>query len=389
MPKTHPNESNHARYLSTKYFASLDGLRAISILAVIWYHDPLLRLLWRTGFLGVHLFFVISGFLITTILLREKSQYGRISLRNFYIRRTLRIFPAYYLTLGVFLLACLTTGELRGEPLAIYLPNLTSFLTYTSNWFVFPGGWSPANPHGRVIFVAAWSLATEEQFYLFWPWIVALTRRWFTPAIVMLLLIAANEIVKLRDGYSFFLTGFPLPIIIINSIATAICLGCLAAYALHHRKSFNIAWRIFGQWWSAPLFMAIMLLACTVPNDAILHVGRMFYICLSMVFAVMSVSIRGEHVLVPLLSNRVIRYIGTISYGMYLFHPFGINITDRFFAFSKAWPALQYCFIAGSTIAIASLSYWTYERFFLQLKERFTPRRAKRTAAVPEPALAE
>src|SRR5579872_1045252 len=103
MPATPRAQTNHQRYLSTKYFPSLDGLRAISILAVIWYHDPLLRLIWRTGFLGVHLFFVISGFLITTLLLREKSEFGKISLKNFYIRRTLRIFPAYYLTLGLFL----------------------------------------------------------------------------------------------------------------------------------------------------------------------------------------------------------------------------------------------------------------------------------------------
>jgi len=371
MPATLTEQTNYQRYLSTKYFPSLDGLRAISILAVIWYHDPLLRLIWRTGFLGVHLFFVISGFLITTLLLREKSEFGRISLKNFYIRRTLRIFPAYYLTLGLFLLACLTFTEFKGETLAIYLHNLPSFLTYTSNWFVFPGGLSPANPSGRVVFVAAWSLATEEQFYLFWPGIVAMTRHWFTPVIVMIGLIAANEIVKLFAGYSFFLTGYPLAILIINSLSTAICLGCLAAYTLHNKRSFAIA--------------------CTVPNEAILYVGRMFYICVTMTLAVMACSIRADHALVPVLSNRPIRYIGSISYGMYLFHPFGINLTDRFFAFSKQWPALQFLFISGSTIVLASISYWTYERFFLRLKARFTTRRAapKPAVAIPIPAIAE
>ena len=391
MPAKPSDQTNHERYRSTKYFPSLDGLRAISILAVIWYHDPILRLIWRTGFLGVHLFFVISGFLITTLLLREKSQFGRISLKNFYIRRTLRIFPAYYLALAVFLLACVATPALRGETLAIYLHNLPSFLTYTSNWFVFPGGWSPANPHGRVIFVAAWSLATEEQFYLFWPGIVAMTRRWFTPVTVMILLIVGNELVKLFVGYPFFLTGYSLPIIILNSVATAVCLGCLAAYTLHHKRSFAIAWPVLGKRWSAPLFLAIMLLACTVPNAAILYVGRMFYICVAMTLAVMACSIRGDHALVRVLANRPVRYIGSISYGMYLFHPFGINITDRFLSFSEAWPALQYFFIAGTTIAIASISYWTYERFFLRLKARFTTRRSvpKPVVAIPIPAIAE
>src|ERR1019366_10367174 len=166
----------------------------------------------------------ISGFLITTLLLREKSEFGKISLKKFYLRRTLRIFPAYYLTLGLFLIACIVPPALRGEPLTIYLHNLPSFITYTSNWFVYPGGATVGGQPGRVIFVAAWSLATEEQFYLFWPWVVALSKRWFTPVIVMIALIAANEIVKLYCGYSFFLTGYQLPVLIINSISTAICM---------------------------------------------------------------------------------------------------------------------------------------------------------------------
>jgi peptidoglycan/LPS O-acetylase OafA/YrhL len=372
MPEIAPD---HNRYLSTKYFSSLDGLRAISILAVIWYHVPELRPIWKTGFLGVHLFFVISGFLITTLLLREKSETGRISLRKFYLRRTLRIFPAYYLTLGLFLIACCVTPALRGEPLTIYIHNLPSFLTYTSNWFVYPGGARIGGPPGRVIFVAAWSLATEEQFYLFWPWVISLTRLWFTPVILMLALIAANEIVKLRCGYSFFLTGYPLPTLIVNSISTAICLGCLAAYALHRKKSFDLAWKFFGQSWSAPLFFSIMLVVCIVPNDAILHVFRMFYICVAMTLAVMACAIRNDHILRPLLTNRFMQYIGMISYGMYLYHPFGINITDKFFGFSKEWPVLQFIFVAGSTVAIASISYFTYERFFLRIKARFSSKK--------------
>ncbi len=371
MPYEPPD---HQKYLSTKYFPSLDGLRALSILAVIWYHVPELRPIWRTGFLGVHLFFVISGYLITTLLLREKSTTGGVSLKNFYIRRTLRIFPAYYLTLALFLIACLVTPELRGEPLAIYLHNLPSFLTYTSNWFVYPGGWGPGLPQARVVFVAAWSLATEEQFYLFWPWVIALTKKWYTPVLIMLTLIFANEIVKIKTQYSFFLTGYPLPILIINSVSTAICLGAIGAIVLHRKQTFDIAWRIFGRKWSAPVFMGIMLLVCTIPNDAILHVFRMFYICVAMMFAVIACSIRGDHLLVKVLTNRIVKYIGTISYGMYLFHPFGINVVDKVFPFSKEWPIVQFALVSASTMLFASLSYWTYERFFLKLKEKFAAR---------------
>ncbi len=191
----------------------------------------------------------------------------------------------------------------------------------------------------------------------------------------MLALIGGNEIVKLYAGYSFFLTGYSLPILIVNSFSTAICLGCLAAYTLHRTRSFNIAWRMLGQRWSAPVLMAIMLIVCTIPNDAILHVFRMFYICIAMTLAVMACSIRSDHALVPILTNRVARYIGMISYGMYLYHPFGINMTDRFFGFSKQWPVLQFFFVVTSTVVLATISYWTYERFFLKLKSRFSARK--------------
>src|ERR1700726_2966401 len=117
---------SYQSFRATKYFPSLDRLRAISILAVIWYHVPELRPIWSTGFLGVHLFFVISGFLITTLLLREKEENGTISLRNFYVRRTLRIFPAYYLTLGLFLVFCYAVPDLRRDGLTTYIHNLPS-----------------------------------------------------------------------------------------------------------------------------------------------------------------------------------------------------------------------------------------------------------------------
>ena len=196
----------------------------------------------------------------------------------------------------------------------------------------------------------------------------------------MVALIAANEAVKLSVGYQFFLSGYTLPIIIFNSISTAICLGCLLAYALDREKSFRVAWNILGQRWSAPVFAIIMLIVSIVPNSNSLEVGRMFLICVAMTLAVGVCSIRNDTLLVPILTNRVVRYIGTISYGMYLYHAFGINVTDRFFmpllvrvgvggGFLRG---LQFLIVASCTAAFASLSYWGYERYFLRLKERFT-----------------
>ena len=101
---TYVTGRNYTRYIQTRTFGSLDGLRAIAILAVVWHHTCGTGSNWlllTRGFLGVDLFFVISGFLIATLLLRERSQSGNISLRGFYFRRTIRILPPYFLTLFI------------------------------------------------------------------------------------------------------------------------------------------------------------------------------------------------------------------------------------------------------------------------------------------------
>jgi len=148
----------NTEFRDKKFFAGLDGLRFFSITAVVWYHSvgylpgvPFSGF----GFLGVDLFFVISGFLIVTLLLRESEKHGTISLKAFYIRRTLRIFPLYY---GFILfLACFYFFLNRDSEVGkAFLSELSIYLFYLGNFF-------------PVSLAIVWSLATEEQFYLLWP----------------------------------------------------------------------------------------------------------------------------------------------------------------------------------------------------------------------------
>src|SRR4051794_35840466 len=151
----------YSAYRALTHFGSLDGLRAASILAVLFHHavEPVAALpATSRGFLGVDMFFLLSGFLIVTLLLRERDAYGRISLGKFYVRRTLRIFPVYYGLLLVFSLLYLTAGE-RLSTSKGFFAALPFYLTYTSNWTTTQA----AN------FAITWSLAAEEQFYLVWP----------------------------------------------------------------------------------------------------------------------------------------------------------------------------------------------------------------------------
>ena len=144
---------DHSEYLARRTFGSLDGIRAGSILAVIWHHATprgafSLAGLDR-GYLGVDMFFVLSGFLIVTLLLREKDRNGSVSLKNFYARRTLRIFPVYYAVL-----ACLTVLYLwkpDAGSAGAFFAELPYYATYTSNWIE------------PTVLALTWSLAGHVQ----------------------------------------------------------------------------------------------------------------------------------------------------------------------------------------------------------------------------------
>ena len=156
------------------YLPGLDGLRAIAVLAVIVYHA---NKNWLPGgFLGVEVFFVISGYLITLLLINESQQQGRISFKSFWIRRARRLLPAMWtLLLGVTMYASLfereELGKLRGDVIAAFV--------YVFNWFKIWSGSSYFDASALDPLRHLWSLAVEEQFYLVWPLLIALVMKRF------------------------------------------------------------------------------------------------------------------------------------------------------------------------------------------------------------------
>ena len=190
-------------------FGSLDGLRALAVAGVVWHHAGDRGLgppIAQRGFLGVDLFFVISGFLITRLLLREQQSLGRIHLRAFFARRALRLMPLYYLVLLV--MAVLLGLVWPGAPMAeAYFRDLPYYATYTSNWIV-PG----------TILALSWSLALEEQFYLTWPLVLRFARRTAGSA----LLVACGASLLMHGG-------------LLDSLLDA---------------SFGERWRLMPVWWT-------------------------------------------------------------------------------------------------------------------------------------------
>jgi peptidoglycan/LPS O-acetylase OafA/YrhL len=359
-------EPTYAKFRDVRFFGSLDGLRALSIVGVIWFHSwwgtpyyPRLEAMpvLRQGSYGVYIFFVVSGFLITTLLLREIQRYGTISLRAFYIRRALRIWPLYYAVLVVYVVNALVfeRGTVRAHSFLHYLP---SFATFTYTWFIsanWPGG----------MFNLAWTLATEEQFYLFWPLALRFLRGlWSSARIVGLIAL------KLATDHHLTSRALPpgwLPTRIVLSIAVPICTGVLLAQALHGQRGFKLLYRVVGWKWSAPVMLVAMFLCLAPAHPPILLAWT------ATTALVAACVVREDNGLAALLRLRPVAFIGTLSYGIYLLNSLSIH-SVRFVLDPIGWeyPPLVFALALGAAVAVAYLSYRHYESPFLALKTRYS-----------------
>jgi peptidoglycan/LPS O-acetylase OafA/YrhL len=310
----------HTAYRATAYFPSLDGLRCLSVIPIIWHHSnvtPPPGLLGK-GPAGVQLFFALSGFLITTLLLRERERDGSVSLLAFYWRRSLRIFPLYYAVLGVVTLHAAFGAP--GPSQEHFFQSLPYFASYTSNWFV---EWDVPHP---IRFAYAWSLATEEQFYLVWPWVFVVSRGWRVPVAVALTFLGMDllaEHAAASAGVGGGLSAVFLPEVfppqaffttLVASFSSAIGLGCLVALALHTRQGHRVFRAVFGQRWSAPCLLA--LIALELASNQAPH----FLFHMTLAVFVGACALSADHGLATLLNARVLRYVGQVSYGLYLLH---------------------------------------------------------------------
>ncbi len=364
-------DASHARYLRTPRFPSLDGLRCLAIVPVFWHHcttGPLPGILGK-GPLGVDLFFALSGFLITTLLLRERDANGGISARGFYSRRALRIFPLYYGVLGLYALrAWLWMPE--GPQRAHFLASLPYFATYTTNWFV-----DFAVPH-PVSFAFSWSLASEEQFYLLWPWVLGAaflasrrgaTWRWLLPAVVSLALLALDQGVA-HGLLSHALPAGTLARRMARSVASPICMGALLALALHAPRGFALLRVLLGLRGSAAAVFAAVV-ACVWLDGVPLWLAQ-----LALTFLVGACAVRSDHSLVWLTDGAPVRWVGTVSYGIYLFHVALITGARLLVPAALGTPGWAFAIGLPVTVAVASASYVWLERPLLGLRAKLGAR---------------
>lgn len=353
------NEAFRA-FKAARFFGSLDGLRAFAILAVVWYHTlpfPHDALLGQ-GNKGVTLFFAISGFLIVTLILRAKQSPAGFRLRQFWGRRALRILPLYYAVLLVYV-GLVALAESDAGARGAFWGNLPAFATFTSNWFV-------NLEDARVIFYFAWSLAAEEQFYLVWPVLEKWLRGWGALWAALAALLSTQGLALALGG----LAREALALRMATSVPAAILLGVTLAHLLHRPETFRAVWRVAGRRGSAlaALGLAVLTLAFAPAWGAASEIA----VAAALALLVATCVVREDNDLARLLRWRPLAWIGIVSYGMYLLHMIAVNVVRRAAAAAGVGsPWLD--FAAGSllAIALASLSYLTFERFFLGLKDRW------------------
>jgi peptidoglycan/LPS O-acetylase OafA/YrhL len=363
---TAPSFSDFSR---VRFFGSLDGLRALSILGVLWthvwyvsgleyynrlQHYPVLKM----GAFGVDVFFGISGFLITTLLLRERSKNGTISLRDFYLRRSLRIWPLYYATLGIYVLLVIFLQRGMGRD-RVFFHFLPGYLTFTYTWFA---GWAASG----AVFNFAWSLSVEEQFYVVWALVLRILRG-LLPTFVMILMIFLRLSVHFNVLQNFILKD-SLPWRIAAGVSVPICLGAILAQILHSEKGFRILRPILGSKWAAP-FWLLMLLASLIARQPFWQMIQWFLVAA----VVGSCVIREDNALAPFLRFRPFAYIGVVSYGMYLLNTLVLDVINPVMnRIGLRHPLLKFPVFVAATVLVAGISYRFFETPFLRLKERFS-----------------
>ena len=346
----------HSKYLQTVSFKSLDGLRAIAILAVFWHHFATAIPGWgitSRGFLGVDLFFIISGFLIVTLMLRERRRSGSVSLRSFYIRRFLRIFPAYYLML---LIVAVTAFLKPGVDSAAVMQDLPFAVFYLSNLV-------PMNS----MLAITWSLSAEEQFYLIVPPLQKYARHVFPR------LLPATYIIVILPPFGVF-PSLGLPSFFRETTFGPILLGVMLAHVLDHSRSFAWVFRTLS-WRLAPvLSLALAFYAASYPADDISGWQRLA-IHWTMLVLVASCVIPGSKLLQPILSLWLMRRIGIVSYGMYLYeHIVGHFIRKCLEVVTINWDLAYFVCTTLVAWAVAECSYRYFEVPFLAAKARFAPK---------------
>lgn len=349
------------------YFKGFNALRFYAALSVIvqhlsysphdWYGVPLLPVtlerLFLNGADAVNLFFILSGFLITYLLLTEHDRTGGVSVRNFYVRRAFRIYPVYF----VYLLVVVVL--LRPRYSSQLLPLLIFFMGNVAYVHLFP---FPPLEH-------LWSIGVEEQYYLLAPLLARYKNR-IAGILVFIVLVWWAVLVL-----AAVLPQTPITAFVLMSRYDLIAIGALTAYAYYHH------WRILryighpAAMWVAGVLIGYAIVFVAPTMFAAPTMSVFYTTLLGLAFVVLIYQVAASPRLPGLLQNRLLEFLGNLSYSMYVYHPLFVLLYHRIFY--ERLPLAQYQLVGypliiGMTIAVSLVSYKLLESPFLRFKNRFT-----------------
>lgn len=349
------------------HIAELDGLRALAVLLVIFHH---MHLRWsdalasvsgiaQYGWTGVDIFFVLSGFLITSILLTSERSIG--SLRDFYIKRAARIWPLYYFLL---LLVCLEAWHLhQSYP---WRPSLIMMQNYLA---AFP----------NLGYNQTWSLCIEEQFYFFWPLLVLFAPRRLLLWIIGMVLFVSPILreVAIHHGIPpkllYTATQYRLDAIAVGS-------GIAIAYQ-------QLSRRRIAQWgrWAFPPALTATVVVLYLHRSEFWPRSAVAYSLLAITSGALLCAILSPESRFPaaMLRTKLLGYLGSISYGLYLLHPLVFGLTSQL-RLHSAWEEM--CIALLVSVGAAALSWHLVEKRLIVAAKRHIE--AKPRAYEPEPVTA-
>ena len=375
---------------SKEHRPELDGIRGLAILGVLCSHgvgliglfdgaqlsvaDKLLKYSMTPLWGGVDLFFALSGYLISGILLKTKSKQSYFS--SFYARRVLRIFPIYYFVLTASLVASISLPAVWSQ-LPPTISWKASYFLYLQNWPVFWHGEKMMSGFWGVY----WSLAVEEQFYFIWPLLV-----FFLSTKTLMRVCAVGFICALpvRIAVSAFVFGGHFGLAqITSSRVDGLLLGAACAIYMHqHQRPVPVSWIV----WASSVGAAIMGYIVVFHHAELIVTSRWILTLGITGYALLSGSLvaLSQHRLRPIqgfLTHPILRQFGKYSYGIYVYHLFlFLPLRERVLEHESFFDALALplrlliiALVIAVVFLVAKLSYDLFESRFLRLKDHFRP----------------
>jgi peptidoglycan/LPS O-acetylase OafA/YrhL len=385
-----------AQNAGERHLPALDGVRGVAIVLVLLFHltpdshvraarfvEWIYKVAW-SGWIGVDLFFVLSGFLITGILLRTREEPRYFT--NFYMRRTLRIFPLYFGVLFVIFGVLDHLSVARGLGIQTIAPHQLWFWCYATNFGMALHTTGSLNFSNTPVMGVGhfWSLAVEEHYYLFWPAIVWMcdTR---TLARICWVLIAGAFVLRTLVTATHPVWLHPLYFLLLSPLRMdTLAAGSLLAIAIRqHGKSIFFVRHRGGIWvgCGAVLAARAYVKKGLWPGDPFINsIGLSMIACFAAATLALALFSSASRPLGRFWSHWAVRFMGKYSYGIYVFHPFvqGVAVSTLSAAVLGRWlhqpeagGILFVTICISVTVAVAYASYHLYEKRFLSLKKYF------------------